>query len=81
MKAAKKIVTRVLSAVVVLLVVLVIGFIIFGESMIKSAVETAASKALEWVLRLRMWIFRFCEARSVLRGWLSKIPRGMPMRI
>ncbi len=46
MKSAKKIVTYVVVSIVVILLVLIVGFSIFGAGMIKAVVEKTASSTL-----------------------------------
>ncbi len=76
MKAAKKIVIRVLSAVAVLLVVLVIAFYLSSESMIKSAVETAASKALGVAVTIKDVDLSILRGRVGIEGLVVKNPEG-----
>jgi len=76
MKAVKKIAIYVVSGFVGLVVVLVVAFYLFGEGAIKSAVETAASKALGVAVTVEDVDLSILRGRVGIEGLVVKNPSG-----
>ncbi len=76
MKSLKKILTYVAVAIVVLLLVLIIGFNIFGAGMIKSAVEKAASTALGVPVTVKSINLAILRGQVEIKGLVVNNPPG-----
>ncbi len=76
MKAVKKIAISVILGLVGLVVVLVVAFYLFGEGAIKSAVETAASKALGVAVTIEDVDLSILRGRVGIEGLVVKNPGG-----
>jgi hypothetical protein len=76
MKSAKKILTYVLVSIVVLLVVLIVGFSLFGAGMIKSVVEKTASSTLGVPVTVKSIDLSILSGKVGIKGLVVKNPPG-----
>jgi hypothetical protein len=76
MKSAKKIVTRVLLSILIILLVLIIGFNIFGASMIKTVVEKAASSTLGVPVTVKSLSLALLRGKVEIQGLVVNNPPG-----
>ncbi len=76
MKSAKKIVTYVVVSIVVILLVLIIGFSIFGAGMIKTTVEKVASSTLGVPVTINSINLSILRGQVEIKGLVVKNPPG-----
>jgi hypothetical protein len=76
MKSAKKIITRVLLSILIILLVLIIGFNIFGASMIKTVVEKAASSTLGVPVTVKSLSLALLRGKVEIQGLVVNNPPG-----
>ena len=76
MKSAKKIVTYVAVSIVVILLVLIVGFSLFGAGMIKAAVEKTASSTLGVPVTVKSINLSIMRGQVEIKGLVVKNPPG-----
>jgi hypothetical protein len=76
MKSVKKILAYTIVSIVVLLVVLVVGFSLFGAGMIKTAVEKAASTTLGVPVTIKSIDLSILSGKVGIKGLVVKNPPG-----
>lgn len=76
MKSAKKIITYVAVSIVVILLVLIVGFHIFGAGMIKTVVEKTASSTLGVPVTVKSIDLSILRGQVGIKGLVVKNPPG-----
>ena len=76
MKSAKKIITYVVVSVVVILLVLIIGFSIFGAGLIKTTVEKVASSTLGVPVTIKSINLSILRGKVEIKGLVVNNPPG-----
>lgn len=76
MKSAKKIITYVVVSIVVILLVLIVGFSIFGAGMIKGVVEKTASSTLGVPVTIKSINLSILSGKVEIKGLVVKNPPG-----
>ncbi len=76
MKSAKKIITWIAGAILVILLVLIIGFNIFGAGMIKTVVEKAASSTLGVPVTVKSLSLALLRGKVEIQGLVVNNPPG-----
>jgi len=76
MKSAKKIITYVVASIVVILLVLIVGFSMFGAGMIKSVVEKTASSTLGVPVTVKSIDLSILSGKVGIKGLVVKNPPG-----
>jgi hypothetical protein len=76
MKSAKKIITYVAVSIVVILLVLIIGFSLFGASMIKAVVEKTASSTLGVPVTVKSIGLSILSGKVEIKGLVVNNPPG-----
>jgi hypothetical protein len=76
MKSAKKIITYVVVSIVVILLVLIVGFTIFGAGMIKAVVEKTASSTLGVPVTVKSIDLSILSGKVEIKGLVVKNPPG-----
>jgi hypothetical protein len=76
MKSAKKILAYVVVSIVVILLVLIVGFHIFGAGMIKAAVEKIASSTLGVPVTVKNIDLSILRGKVEIKGLVVKNPPG-----
>jgi len=76
MKSAKKIITWVVVSILVILLVLIIGFTIFGAGMIKAVVEKTASSTLGVPVTVKSIDLSILRGQVEIKGLVVKNPPG-----
>jgi hypothetical protein len=76
MKSAKKVITWVAVSILVILLVLIIGFHIFGAGMIKAVVEKTASSTLGVPVTIKSINLSILQGKVEIKGLVVKNPPG-----
>jgi hypothetical protein len=76
MKSAKKILTYAVVSIVVILLVLIVGFSIFGAGMIKTTVEKVASSTLGVPVTIKSINLSILSGKVEIKGLVVKNPPG-----
>ncbi|MGA2678153.1 MAG: hypothetical protein ABSF37_02495 [Sedimentisphaerales bacterium] len=76
MKSAKKNITYVVVSIVVILLVLIVGFSVFGAGMIKGVVEKTASSTLGVPVTVKSINLSILRGRVEIKGLVVKNPPG-----
>ncbi len=76
MKSAKKILTYVIVSILVILLVLIVGFSLFGAGMIKTAVEKAASSTLGVPVTVKSIDLSILSGKVGIKGLVVNNPPG-----
>ena len=76
MKSVKKIITWVVVSIVVILLVLIVGFYMFGAGMIKSVVEKAASSTLGVPVTVKSIDLSILGGKVSIKGLVVNNPPG-----
>ena len=76
MKSAKKILTYAVVSIVVILLVLIVGFSLFGAGMIKSVVEKTASTTLGVPVTIKSIDLSILSGKVGIKGLVVKNPPG-----
>ncbi len=76
MKSARKIITYIVVSIVVILLVLIIGFPIFGAGMIKGVVEKTASSTLGVPVTVKSINLSIMRGQVEIKGLVVKNPPG-----
>jgi hypothetical protein len=76
MKSAKKILTYVAVSIIVILLVLIVGFSLFGASLIKTKVEKVASSTLGVPVTIKSINLSILSGKVEIKGLVVKNPPG-----